>query len=56
MIHLPYQTAKERYLYMPDTALTSLDGVSKVYEMPYYAAVTTAVTPLRLGPADDLCM
>ncbi len=53
LIHLQYQTAKERYLYMPDTAFTSLDGVSKVYEMSYFNAVTTDVAPLRLGPADD---
>ena len=48
-----YCTVNGRYLYMPDTAFISLDGVSKVYEMPCYEAVTTAVTPLGVGPADD---
>ena len=53
LIHLKYKTAKERYLYMPDTAFTSLGSVSDVTEMQYYDGVTICEAPVRLGPSDE---
>lgn len=53
LIHLKYRTAKERYLYMPDTAFTSLGGVTIAGEVQYYDGVTVCNAPVRLGPSDE---
>lgn len=53
LIDLKYQTAKERYVYMPDSAFGSVDDVSGVIEMQYYEGKTLRETSLRLGPSED---
>ena len=52
LIHLKYQTAKERYLYMPDNAFGSVAGVETVTEVQYYEGITSSAAPVRLGPGD----
>ena len=53
LIHLRYQTAKERYVYIADNAFESLSGVPRIDEMQYYLGKTVSETAVRLGPSFD---
>ena len=53
LIDLKYQTAKERYIYLPAHTFEDVRNVPEVESLPYLEGTTIAETTTRLGPSEE---